>query len=104
VTAQHHHTISTTRETELADLRERLAAAHSQIVGAAASAEQYDDLAAGLRTIRRLLDEAQPDAAEIRTRWQSLLDTTDVLGESGAAAAITALVRDLVGPDGLRPG
>jgi hypothetical protein len=97
VSAQHHHTLSTTRAAGLTDLRERLMTAHSQIVGAAASAEQYDALAAGLRAIRRLVDEPQPPAAAIRTRWQAILDTTEVLGESGAAAAITALVQDLFG-------
>jgi hypothetical protein len=98
VTAQHHSTLSTTRETGLADLRDRLVAGHSQIVGAAASAKQYDALAAGLRMIRRLVDEPQPPAAAIRTRWRAILDTTGVLAESGAAAAITALVQDLFGP------
>jgi hypothetical protein len=98
VTAQHHHTLSTSREAELADLRERLVTGHSQIVGAAASAEQYDALTAGLRAVRRMVDEPQPPAAAIRTRWQTILDTTDVLAGSGAAAAITALVQDLFGP------
>jgi hypothetical protein len=97
VTAQHYVSVDTTREAELADLRTRLASAHSQIVGAATSAEHRVALVDELRTIGRLLDEPDPDGAAIGGRWRSVLGTTAVLGESVAAAAITVLVRSLFG-------
>jgi predicted nucleic acid-binding Zn-ribbon protein len=99
VTAQHHLPLDpTAREAELADLRTRLDRAHSQIVGAATSAAHYARLDDELRTIRALLDEPEPAAAEIRSRWLAVLDSAEVLGTSAAASAITAAVRSLFGP------
>jgi hypothetical protein len=97
VTAQHYLRVDSTREAQLADLRERLASARSQIVGGATSDEHRAALVDALREIARLLDEPEPDGGAVRARWRSVLETTAVLGESEAAAAITGLVRSLFG-------
>jgi hypothetical protein len=97
VTAQRYARVDPTRAAELADLRERLATAHSQIAGGATSAEHRAALVDELRTIGRLLDAPDPDGAEVGARWRWILGTTAVLGESEAAAEITGLVRSLFG-------